>query len=88
MAPHQTRRLNQSSDDYCAYITSMEKKTSMCEGPHFPNLQNMFREEKPKNQKPKAQEKMLATTGRFGRAEHIEYEISGTSCEDEAKVYE
>ncbi|XP_020254313.1 uncharacterized protein LOC109831399 [Asparagus officinalis] len=86
MAPHQTRRLNQSSDDYCAYITSMEKKTSMCEGPHFPNLQNMFREEKPKNQKPKAQEKMLATTGRFGRAEHIEYEISGTSCEDEAKV--
>ena len=77
---------DQASEDYCAYVTNMERKTSMCEGPHFPNLGSMFKEKKQQNHKASAgQGKIFTTAGRFGRAEHIdiEYETSEMTCKEE-----
>ena len=71
------KQRNPASEDYCAYVTNMERKTSMCEGPHFPNFANIFKEKKKQNHEVSAgQEKTFTTFGRFGRAEHIKYEIS------------
>lgn len=81
----QVQRGPGTSDEYYVHVTNLEKKTSMCDGPHFPKT---FRNKKPlqNSNGGGGQGKMSTTAGRFGRAEHVEYEISETSCEEDVEV--
>lgn len=72
-----------SGDDYCSYVTKMEKKTSMIEGPHFPQLHSVFK------QKEVLEEQEKPRPGLFGRPRQKEwfektetYEISETTSGD------
>ncbi|KAI0529450.1 hypothetical protein KFK09_002000 [Dendrobium nobile] len=61
---------NVKRDDYCAYVMGIERKTSMCEGPHFPNLQAAF--------KSKAdQEQQQRRPGLFQHLESFEERLAG-----------
>ena len=48
-----------SNDDYCSYVTKIEKSLSIYEGPHFPNLGGMFATKEERR-------------GIFGQPEHME----------------
>ncbi|KAL0927849.1 hypothetical protein M5K25_002064 [Dendrobium thyrsiflorum] len=55
---------NVKRDDYCAYVMTLERKTSMCDGPHFPNLQAAFKSKADQEQKQQQQ--------RLGLFQHLE----------------
>ncbi|KAJ8490380.1 hypothetical protein OPV22_012101 [Ensete ventricosum] len=53
-------------DDYVAYVTRIEKTTSVIEGPHFPNLHAIYKH------KERYEEEERCSGGRFGKAMHLE----------------
>ncbi|RZR88713.1 hypothetical protein BHM03_00016341 [Ensete ventricosum] len=54
-------------DDYVAYVTRIEKTTSVIEGPHFPNLHAIY-----KHKERYDEEEERCSGGRFGKAKHLE----------------
>ncbi|KAG1363348.1 hypothetical protein COCNU_11G001750 [Cocos nucifera] len=67
-----------SEDDYCTYVSKLEKKTSMTEGPRFPQLHTVFKH------KEVHEEEEKSSHGIFGRPTQKEcyeeetYEVTET----------
>ncbi|XP_078163660.1 uncharacterized protein LOC144558690 [Carex rostrata] len=60
-------RVGSQPEDYCTYITRLEKKTSMMDGPHFGNMQHAFKRVEVYEEVDEEYE----TEGPFGRAKHM-----------------
>ncbi|WOL18741.1 hypothetical protein Cni_G27538 [Canna indica] len=67
-SPLGQRYARQKNEEYAAYVSRIEKTTSMTEGPHFPNLCAVYKHKDEFDQ----EADLRSRTGRFGKAVHLE----------------
>lgn len=81
MSRHQSKF--SSEDDYCTYVSKMEKKTSMTEGPHFPHVHTVIKHKEFHEEDGKSH---LGILGRPRQKEYFEeesYEVTETAYVDD-----